>query len=1141
MHSYRLSYRPRLESLERREQLDGAGVILNPSFEEGLSHWAPQGAEPQLTLVSTPKRDGLSSLRVTNRVADWQGVRQSLMGRVQANQDYEISAWVRLVGQGQDTLKLQMMVEDSAGVRFVNIASQSVGANWVRLVGGFRLETRPTVRLLELQVIGAQPGRGFFVDQFNVVPVDWRSVVDARIESLRKRDVSLTVTDLLGNPVAANAIEVRQLKNEFGFGSAIDAAALNVPEYAEFFAQNFEWATPENAMKWRFTESQRDNENYTDADAIVNFAKQNDIQLRGHTAFWGTYVGNPDWVMAPNGTAQLNSSELADEVDERLDSLVTRYASDVKHWEVVNEAMALDFFEQSLNLAPGNDFQRDVFQRTQFLDPDALLFTNEFGIISGDHLADEYRTQILSLQSRGVNLGGIGVQGHMDRGISSRALELDLQALTDLNLPIWITEFDVVNPNVADRALDLEIFYRTMFSLPQVKGIVMWGFWAQNHWLGPTAALVSSNWTINPAGQKYLALRDEWSTEVNSSGSQLDFRGFHGDYEVRIVLTDGTEVTYPLNVSSSSSTRLTRSLLACSTTVTTTNDDGPGSLRSALACSNVLPGQQTIRFSLSGSGPFAIFPQSPLPIVTDSVILDGRSQPGYSAAPLITLDGSLLIGAGQDGLTIAAGDSRVHALAIANFSGDGLVISNGNGALVTDSYFGLLPNGSQAGNQEFGIRIQSSSANQIGTSAHGNFITGNRLGGIAIQGASAVNNVIRDNVVGLLPVSFAASNRQPIGIHVIDAPSNSLGIDGSGNVIAGNAGDGIVLGSAAQNTKIVDNLIGVDPTGVARRANSGRGMAIASNNNLIRNNVVVSSLHGVQLQSASGGNVLTQNYIGIDRGQIATNLGSNWYGVYLTGTGSNNLVSQNAIEYQRVGIRALTTGTGNRFSQNRIRNNVELGIDLGVAGANSNDPGDGDTGTNRLQNSPVLTVPTLVNSRLRFHYQVDSLTTNAAYPLRVEFFLADARGQGRLFIGQHTYISPGNKLVNLLPGSPVALGDALVAVATDALGNSSEYSSMVIVGGTLSPIAATPQFVSPQFATAETAQRSTLPEKANKMETSLNTVVSRPGATSNSVASLSGDLPKLPVATSAKATSTSFSLFAANWLSIRKAALVPPE
>jgi hypothetical protein len=96
-------------------------------------------------------------------------------------------------------------------------------------------------------------------------------------------------------------------------------------------------------------------------------------------------------------------------------------------------------------------------------------------------------------------------------------------------------------------------------------------------------------------------------------------------------------------------------------------------------------------------------------------------------------------------------------------------------------------------------------------------------------------------------------------------------------------------------------------------------------------------------------------------------------------------------------------------------------------------------------------------------YRVDSTAANSTYPLLVEFFIADAAGQGRTFVHRETYSSP-QALVHttFVPeASPVA-GDKLVGTATDANGNTSEFTLLpvAIVADTVPPTITCPANVS---------------------------------------------------------------------------------
>src|SRR5438034_1619367 len=64
--------------------------------------------------------------------------------------------------------------------------------------------------------------------------------------------------------------------------------------------------------------------------------------------------------------------------------------------------------------------------------------------------------------------------------------------------------------------------------------------------------------------------------------------------------------------------------------VTNTADIGAGSLRQAILDANAAPGADLITFNLPGTGVQTIAPVTALPTITDSVTIDGYSQPGSS-------------------------------------------------------------------------------------------------------------------------------------------------------------------------------------------------------------------------------------------------------------------------------------------------------------------------------------------------------------------------------------------------------------------------------------------------------------------------------------------------------------------------------
>ena len=215
-------------------------------------------------------------------------------------------------------------------------------------------------------------------------------------------------------------------------------------------------------------------------------------------------------------------------------------------------------------------------------------------------------------------------------------------------------------------------------------------------------------------------------------------------------------------------------------TVINTNDSGPGSLRQAILTANATSGLQTINFQIPGSGVQTIAPASPLPAITDPVIIDGYTQPGTSVNTLtdgnnavleIVLSGSAAGPTARFGLHITGGGSTVRGLVIDGFGtgsgGDGILIDTNGDNTITGNFIGTDPTGTQhLGNGTSGIEIESS---------------GNTIGALPIGGppAPAAVNVIAFN--GGNGVTIGQNASDPINGDVVSGNSifsnGLLGID----------------------------------------------------------------------------------------------------------------------------------------------------------------------------------------------------------------------------------------------------------------------------------------------------------------------------------------------------------------------------
>jgi CSLREA domain-containing protein len=342
------------------------------------------------------------------------------------------------------------------------------------------------------------------------------------------------------------------------------------------------------------------------------------------------------------------------------------------------------------------------------------------------------------------------------------------------------------------------------------------------------------------------------------------------------------------------------------TTVTNTNDSGAGSLRAAILESNAsVAYQDIIDFAIAGSGVKTINLLTPLPQITDPVVINGYSQAGAregtsSLSPilLIELNGATAgTGALADGLHILSGGSTVKGLAIYNFADDCIEMNTGGGNTIAGNYIGTLANGTTAQGCSAGLYLKNSANNLLGgsTIASRNILAGNGIG-IYVNGLSSSNNQIAANYIGLSATGAILPNEE-FGVWLQDAPDNLIGgaSVSERNVISGNNSSGLVIsGSLASSNTVQGNYIGVNVAGNLAYGNRYNGLYLyEANQTLVKDNLISGNGFGDDVYDYPGlaivygsQNTLHGNWIGLNSSGTTTASNLNG-GIYIEDSSQN--------------------------------------------------------------------------------------------------------------------------------------------------------------------------------------------------------------------------------------------------------------
>lgn len=374
----------------------------------------------------------------------------------------------------------------------------------------------------------------------------------------------------------------------------------------------------------------------------------------------------------------------------------------------------------------------------------------------------------------------------------------------------------------------------------------------------------------------------------------------------------------------------------------------------------------------------------------------------------------------------------------------GLSLGAKKTSTVTGNYIGNDATGTVAIPNGTGIATSMSKGLTIGGTVAGsaNVISGNTGTGLVVGtgGIVTLGNLIGTTAAGDAPLGNA------IGIDVTTPQGTTIGgtTPGAGNVVSGNTEVGIEVGALGPKPKpnrILGNWIGTNSAGTAAVPN-GLGMHISGIADLVRGNVV-SGNSGAGMLLDGIGAVIDGNLVGV-AADTTTLVGNGADGIDVSSPGPMTIGAAKGpgnVIAGNTGAGISIVGFRIDVVGNAIFGNGGLGIDLDGDGATANDPGDGDDGANHLQNYPVLGPPTLAKGKLIMPGTLDSPA--GSYVVRIYANPPGDIPQGRTLLAtaKIKLRSPGNAFSVTIPNRPA--GTTITATATDSVGDTSEFSAAV--------------------------------------------------------------------------------------------------
>lgn len=392
------------------------------------------------------------------------------------------------------------------------------------------------------------------------------SAVDSSIREHRTAEITLTLTQASGAPVAGQEVQVQQLRHKFLFGAnwgdctlayvngELEGTAITDAERRnEAFLRLFNQATL--PFYWERFERERGKPDTERLRTLAQWYVAHGCAVKGHPLCWHTHAA--PWLL------DLSPEQILKEQLARIERDVTAFGDLIDQWDVINEAVIMPIFDRYDNgitrlckWMGRIELIRTLFEAARAANPNATLLLNDFDV------SPAFDILVEGCLAAGVRIDMIGIQSHMHQGYwGVERTQRVLEAFERFQLPIAFTETTLISgelmpPEITDlndyqveewlstpegeqrQTEEVILHYKTLLAHPAVQAITWWDI-TDGHWLKAPSGLLRHDQTPKPAYEALLKLiKGEWwlppTSMVTDAQGRICFNGFLGDYELRV-------------------------------------------------------------------------------------------------------------------------------------------------------------------------------------------------------------------------------------------------------------------------------------------------------------------------------------------------------------------------------------------------------------------------------------------------------------------------------------------------------------------------------------------------------------------------------------------------------------------------------
>ena len=425
----------------------------------------------------------------------------------------------------------------------------------------------------------------FCLEQFDANNDLFKTVVKDNIERNRKGKKTIVIKDKTGAVQSGIRVKAVLKNHEFKHGAHIfmldqfETASEN-ERYRNLFSQYFNlatipfyWAGLEPVQgKVRFGADSENVWRRPSTDLCLNYCREKGIDAKIHCLFYDKFI--PDWLPKDN------EAEMKKLYEKRFMEIAQRYGNGVMYdIEVINELLETHWWTTNSVISDTRNSLEWSFELAQKYFPNDVLVINDGNFvpeIGKKTYRHPYYMLIDAALAKGVRIDKIGIQNHIYMGMQDSEdirnfkgyfdpikILKGLDVMSEFGKPLEITEVQIPTFGEGNEAEDLQAevlkyLYTLWFSSEKLESVIYWNSvdqtayssldWDENRL---RAGLFHRDLAPKKSGEMLKKLfKEQWHTEVElvtDENGQIEFEGFHGEYEVCIQSRDGEVYNAELN------------------------------------------------------------------------------------------------------------------------------------------------------------------------------------------------------------------------------------------------------------------------------------------------------------------------------------------------------------------------------------------------------------------------------------------------------------------------------------------------------------------------------------------------------------------------------------------------------------------